>query len=152
MVAYSFKKIFAPQIEARQKHQTVRADRRRHARPDEAVQLFEGMRTRHCRKLLAIDPICVAVLPILIETTPRGITMIELDGCKLGGDDAEAFAIDDGFAPDRIGLLCADLDSKNALGNMAIFWCQNNKLGLFSGVTIIWDPVSRPLLTEPDSI
>lgn len=137
MVAYSFNKVFSPQIERLQKHQTVRADRRRHARPFEPVQLYEGMRTRHCRKLLAVDPICTDVLPILIETTPRGITFIELDGRKLGREEAEAFAIADGFSPERIGTH-AVLDSKTALGNMSIFWCLNNKLGLFSGVTIIW--------------
>lgn len=39
MVAYSFRKRFGPPILAGTKAQTIRADRKRHARPGEEVQL-----------------------------------------------------------------------------------------------------------------
>ncbi|MEJ0016825.1 MAG: ASCH domain-containing protein [Acetobacteraceae bacterium] len=47
MVAYSFKRDFAAPILAGIKRQTIRADRRRHARPGEVLQLYTGMRTKH---------------------------------------------------------------------------------------------------------
>ena len=51
MVAYSFKKQFGPPILAGTKAQTIRADRKRHVRSGELVQLYTGMRTRQCRRL-----------------------------------------------------------------------------------------------------
>lgn len=58
MVAYSFKAQFVEPIRAglglptepqiRPKRQTIRADRKRHARPGEELQLYRGMRTRQC--------------------------------------------------------------------------------------------------------
>ena len=65
MVAYSFKKRFGPPILAGAKAQTIRADRKRHARPGEFVQLFTGMRTRQCRRLGETP--CLSVEPIRIE-------------------------------------------------------------------------------------
>lgn len=58
MVAYSFHRMFAPDVEAMIKRQTVRAHRKRHARIGEPVQLYTGMRTKQCRKLVIPDPIC----------------------------------------------------------------------------------------------
>jgi hypothetical protein len=82
MVAYSFKSFFAPQIIAGLKCQTVRADRRRHARPGEAVQLYTGMRTRACHKLVTPDPLCTQVRRIIIATSRLvdGIVSIEIEG------------------------------------------------------------------------
>ena len=57
MVAYSFKSQFEEPIVAREKRQTVRGFRKRHARPGEPIQLYVGMRTRNCRKILTPDPI-----------------------------------------------------------------------------------------------
>lgn len=65
MVAYGFKKFFSPQIESGHKRQTVRGNRDRHARPGERVQLYEGLRTQYCRKIIA-DPVCTHVVPIEI--------------------------------------------------------------------------------------
>jgi hypothetical protein len=68
MVAYNFKPQFAPLVEAGTKLQTIRAERRsRHAAPGEAIQLYTGMRTKACRKLLTPDPICQSVEPLLIH-------------------------------------------------------------------------------------
>lgn len=62
MVAYSFQKQFAVPILERTKGGTIRADRKRHARPGEELQLYTGMRTRHCR--LIGRETCLAVTPI----------------------------------------------------------------------------------------
>lgn len=65
MSAYNFQAQFAPLVESGLKRQTIRAiGKRRHARPGEPVQLYTGMRTKACRKLLIPDPICTDVLPI----------------------------------------------------------------------------------------
>ena len=60
MVAYGFKPFFEPQIIAGLKPQTVRGDRRRHAHPGDYLQLYVGMRTRHCRKIIS-DRRCISV-------------------------------------------------------------------------------------------
>ncbi|MBF0375797.1 MAG: ASCH domain-containing protein [Alphaproteobacteria bacterium] len=58
-MAYSFKARFADPIETGQKRQTIRKDRRRHARPGETIQLYTAQRTIHCR--LIGTATCVAV-------------------------------------------------------------------------------------------
>ena len=68
MVAYGFKKYFVPQIEDGSKTHTIRGQRRRHAHVDEPIQLYQGMRTKYCRKIIA-DPVCIAVLPIIIMSS-----------------------------------------------------------------------------------
>lgn len=65
MVAYSFQKRFARPILDGTKLHTIRWDRKRHARPGEALQLYAGMRTKHCR-LIARET-CAAVLPIVLN-------------------------------------------------------------------------------------
>jgi len=66
MVAYSFKARFADLVESHVKRQTIRAvGKRRHARPGEALQLYTGMRTKQCRKLLP-DQVCLGVDNIVI--------------------------------------------------------------------------------------
>lgn len=140
MVAYSFKPFFAPQIETRAKTQTVRANRRRHARPGEALQLFVGMRTRNCRKLFGIDPTCLFVSPINIQTNTLvgGIASIEIDGRVLHRDEIEAFAQADGFAPEHINALDCGMTGKTARENMGRFWLDNHGAGSFQGVLIGW--------------
>ena len=69
MVAYSFKKRFVPKIEDRSKSQTIRSERTgrtRHARPGERIQLYFGMRTKHCFKIID-DPVCKRVESITID-------------------------------------------------------------------------------------
>lgn len=110
MVAYSFQARFAECIVSGHpvtgviKRQTIRANRRRHARPGEALQLYVGMRTKACRKIIP-DPVCVAVKPIRIGFQSRTITFD--DGGILLGGACDDFARDDGF-----------LD----LEDMAAFW------------------------------
>ncbi|MBD1995204.1 hypothetical protein H6G00_00990 [Leptolyngbya sp. FACHB-541] len=93
MVAYNFKARFVDPIETRFKRQTIRPNRKRNPRPGEALQLYTGMRTRHCRKLWAPDPICTCVTPIKID---RG--SVELGGQPLTVEQQTELAIADGFA------------------------------------------------------
>jgi hypothetical protein len=117
MVAYSFAPVFASQVEELTKRQTVRGERRRHARVGESVQLYTGMRTRSCRKLVAADPICTAVQPIRIYVprpespamaplVPDYQVRIEIMGRELDAMETIAFAIADGFR--GLNVKCAD--------------------------------------------
>lgn len=133
MVAYSFKAQFAEPIATLQKRQTVRGNRARHARPGEPVQLYSGMRTKYCRKLLDRDPICLDVRPIRLILDTRHedvITSIWIDGTYLDADDMEAFAVADGFG--------AALADGWALRRMGQFWRRTHEWDNFSGVVIRW--------------
>lgn len=141
MVAYSFKKWFSPQIEDGTKTHTIRGHRRRHAHEGEELQLFEGMRTRHCRKIIP-DPTCVAVLPIVIISSDLidcGIAYIEIAGTPLHRDEIEPFAISDGFDPDRLrGIAPAALIASSARETMGRFWRSTQSGSRFEGVLIRW--------------
>ena len=132
MVAYSFNRQFHDDVENRIKRQTVRANRKRHARPGEPVQLYAGMRTRHCRKLVDPDPICTAVqiieIAVLTDIRQR-LGFITLDGITLDDDEIEAFAIADGFHATT---------GATARQRMGRFWSIHHGPGLFDGVCIRW--------------
>lgn len=122
MVAYSFKARFAEPIITGDKRQTIRAYRRRHARPGEELQLYTGMRTRQCR--LIGHAICTDVQPVLIDVRcgavyfPRSTDHIR--------DEAElnAFAVRDGFE---------DWEQMQA------FWRKEHEgVAAFEGVLISW--------------
>jgi len=145
MVAYSFRPFFSYQIENRIKRQTVRGQRKRHARPGEAVQLYQSMRTRLCRKLVTPDPVCVSVEPIVISVSALIeplIATIEIGGRFLRFDEIEAFAIADGFAPDEMWRAGIDDAAANARENMGRFWRDNHGEGRFVGVLIKWEPAA----------
>jgi len=134
MVAYSFRPQFEEPIITLIKLQTVRANRKRHARPGEPVQLYTGMRTRSCRKLLTPDPICRDVRHIEIgldSLSPQLIDAIEIEGVALNGDEIEAFAIADGFGSAAKGF---------ARRRMGEFWCQSYDWRRFIGVVIRREP------------
>lgn len=146
MVAYSFNKIFVPQVEGLTKRQTVRAHRKRHARLDEPVQLYTGMRTRHCRKLVSPDPICSKVDHIALEILAQSLRWIEINGIRLRDKELEDFAVADGFAPSwhadnlprgytfKGGVMARDL--------MAIYWAEVHGAGVFEGAVIYWGPAA----------
>ncbi|MFN3319960.1 MAG: ASCH domain-containing protein [Allorhizobium sp.] len=143
MVAYGFKKYFAPQIEDGSKCHTIRRHRRRHARVGESVQLFTGLRTRHCRKIMP-DPICISVRPITIMSSDlieAGIAYIAIDGQTLHRDEIEAFCASDGFDPARLqGHAPAKLIGSSARETMGRFWAAENPGNVFHGVIIGWRP------------
>ena len=95
MVAYNFQEQFAHLVETGQKRQTIRAPRygMRHAAVGEPVQLYTGMRTKACRKLVDPDPICTASRSVWIDDRA-----ILLDYRGLAPADAVALAVADGFA------------------------------------------------------
>ncbi|MGY5789076.1 ASCH domain-containing protein len=143
MVAYGFKKFFSPQIEDGSKMQTIRADRPRHARPGETVQLYEGMRTRHCRKIVA-DATCIKNLPIRIrlnDLIDGIVSSIEIDGQFLNRGEIEVFARRDGFGPDRVQIRLKGRVGTTARENMGLFWrAEHPDLDDFHGRLIIWKP------------
>ena len=126
MVAYSFKACFEAPIKAGLKTQTIRGFRPRHAFAGEMLQLFVGMRTRHCRRILP-DQVCIDVMLIEIgfDEADRQICDIRAGGVPVR--DLDAFARRDGFAD---------------LADMSAFWRASHKIsGTFHGVLIEWrDP------------
>ena len=146
MVAYSFQKMFAPQVEGLTKLQTVRAQRKRHARVGEAVQLYTAMRTKYCRKLVTPDPICFWLDDIRLEITPETIAGIEINGHELSDAEIETFAIADGFSPARLATPEAGWNWKpetTARQLMALFWEAARGLGPWQGVVIHWESPPR---------
>ena len=120
MVAYSFKKEFAAPIIAGTKRQTIRADRARHARVGETLQLFTGMRTKHCRKIGTAT--CAGIVPIWLD--------FDCDRVQVGSDTMlelprlNAFAVRDGFKD---------------FAAMRTFWENEHDLGKpWSGYMIQW--------------
>ncbi|QXN68023.1 hypothetical protein [Microcystis phage Mwe-Yong1] len=128
MVAYNFKTAFVPDIQSFRKRQTVRRNgAKRHARPGERVQLYQGLRTRFAQKIID-DPVCVGVDDITIEVSTdveTRIGWIEINGQQLDADAMQAFALADGF---------------RGLPVFGRFWMLTHGAGLFFGVVIRWDP------------
>lgn len=138
MVAYSFNKRFAEPIATGHpatgiiKRQTIRADRKRHARPGEMLQIFQGLRTKHCLKIIA-DPVCIAVEPIRMSVS--GVCFVHLldrDQLYHVPRQLDDFARRDGF------LHWADLQA---------FWQTahpetSDPEMVFTGVLIEWDPAA----------
>lgn len=132
MVAYSFQKRFVSHIQAglepgpwmpgmkRHTLRELRAGRGRHARPEQALQLYTAMRTKHCR--LIGRAVCRAVFRVDLlwdcgdlsirrapdAAAPRSYVMQlapivrrlldEPAGKHFVGDDMDEFARTDGFA------------------------------------------------------
>lgn len=135
MVAYSFAPQFVPAVSTLEKRQTVRSHRKRHALPGEPMQLYTAMRTKHCRKLVTPDPICIDVRHIEIGIDSRSaniLTSIEVEGIALSSDEMEAFAVADGFG----GALATGF----ALRRMGAFWLDHHEWSRFVGVVIRWEP------------
>lgn len=121
MVAYSFKKRFAEPILDGTKRQTIRADRKRHARPGERLQLYTGMRTKHC-KLIARTT-CLGIDHVMLNFADYGV--VRINGIVLFSDAAmQKFARLDGFA---------------SWADMRAFWHENHPgIDEFHGVIIRW--------------
>lgn len=127
MVAYSFKQRFVDPIGDGRKRQTIRNERKRHARAGEQVQLYYAMRTKQCRLILVAT--CTTARPIELDFQHHVI--------RLGGGYEvialpvylNKFAKKDGFA---------DWD------DMRAFWkAEHGTLERFSGVLIEWTPPKR---------
>jgi uncharacterized protein YqfB (UPF0267 family) len=126
MVAYSFNKMFVPPILAGTKRQTIRAERKRHARPGDRLQLYRGMRTKQCA-LIAVAT-CIDVQPIHLQIAYPPHAAFDGKQLKLleGLDD---FARADGFEDWQA---------------MRQFWEVNHPgQAAFSGVLIRWGDLSE---------
>lgn len=139
MVAYSFKARFVAPIKAGlvrgpvtevMKRHTIRADRRRHVRPGEVVQLYYGMRTKQC-ELIGVG-ICTWVAPIHMVLAPANqggrVTITRPDADYVGQtkDELDRFALGDGF----IGW-----------NDLLAFWGREHPGQTdFTGVIINWEP------------
>lgn len=120
MVAYSFKSHFAPPILAGTKRQTIRADRKRHARAGEQLQLYTGMRTKHCQLIGRAE--CLSVWPVTLIL--REVHSVVLEGFREIYGDLDAFARADGFKD---------------WAELAGFWAANHPgVEIFDGVLIRW--------------
>lgn len=136
MVAYSFQERFAEPIAGGHpatgivKRQTIRADRKRHARPGELLQIYQGMRTKHCRKIIA-DPVCVAVRPLRLFVADAFVHFLDNDQTIDTAEALDDFARQDGFLH---------------WDDMRAFWQAahpeaSDPERYFSGVLIGWEPV-----------
>jgi len=97
MVAYSFQKQFAMPILEGTKGGTIRANRKRHAHPGEELQLYTGMRTKHCR-LIARKP-CLAVTPISLNfKINEWVGIAGVASPIKGARSLDTFAVFDGFS------------------------------------------------------
>lgn len=125
MVAYSFKKRFAAPIRAGTKRQTIRAERKgrgRHARPGEALQLYTGMRTKHCEKIVD-DQACRDVQRVLLNWS-NGPLLVGINGTMLGNKATAEFIVADGFVNEA---------------DMRAFWeAEHPGVEVFEGVLIKW--------------
>lgn len=130
MVAYSFAPRFRAPILAGTKLQTIRADRKRHARSGEVLQLYTGMRTRHCR--LIGTATCASVTVVTLNLA-EGIVVMPRRRItpRSTGFALERFAQSDGFA---------------TWAEMVAFWAVvHPNVDVFSGVLIWWmDLVPAP--------
>lgn len=145
MVAYSYKARFVAPIavglgieiprwpglvipagfEIRPKRQTIRAlGKRRHAREGETLQLYFGMRTKHCRKIG--DARCVSVHKIHIAVGEYSMP-VTIEGEHIGMGYLHDFAREDGFENGE---------------DMHKFWKKEHGIGHFSGVLIRWEPIN----------
>ncbi len=144
MVAYSFKRRFVEPIRAgldpasadggavyvgsrlfNPKRQTIRADRARHARSGEELQLYCGMRTKGCFLIAKVR--CVRVTPIAFGF--NGTMSVVLGGKILKRRAADALARRDGF---------------DDLREMHEFWkLEHSPLPVgWGGILIEWEPLA----------
>lgn len=126
MVALSFSKQFADDVRDGKKCQTIRADsgKRRLPMVGEELQLYTGMRTKHCKLLRRVQ--CSSLIPVVINASTRTVTLKHWDKSVaeiLTGNQLTAFAEADGFP---------DVDS------FFTYFCSDSGKPFFSGWLIVW--------------
>lgn len=127
MVAYSFKAKFEKAIADRVKRQTIRPEgKRRHAKAGEMLQLYVGMRTRNCRKIIP-DVVCIGAEPIIIDVPERAEAPATYK--MPGRPEQPLLLIDDAFA---------QRDGFRNSREMVEFWIAEHKPGAFHGLLIRW--------------
>jgi len=141
MVAYSYQPMFVPPIERglktppgpRPKRQTIRArGKRRHARPGEELQLYTGMRTKHCRLIGRARCTSVRGIKIAFRKTWRR------DWVRIYGGGHKHEIID---RPDILNGF-AQRDGFDDWCALRRFWAQKHKnVRDFEGLLIEWEPL-----------
>lgn len=91
MTALGFKARFAGPVERREKRQSIR--RKNRFTVGRPIQLYTGMRTKACRKLVAEDPICLSVEPVYID-----LLGVLVGNMILADHEETTMAAADGFA------------------------------------------------------
>jgi hypothetical protein len=131
MVAYSFAPQFVDAIRNGTKCQTIRPiGKRRHARPGEPVQLYTGMRTAKCSKIVETDPICTGCHKIAIE-----IVQAKPTAQNIAHEITEILI--DGQAVDESDIAWAD--GFDDVDEMAKWFGDQYGVGTFVGVMITWE-------------
>jgi uncharacterized protein YqfB (UPF0267 family) len=124
VVAYSFKGRFAAPILAGTKTQTIRAQRKRHARAGEDLQLYTGMRTKQC-KLIRVAR-CTDVSDVFLSFLNDRVESWTTGTAWTTPDELQAFAEQDGFANWK---------------ELRAFWgAEHPGFDQFEGVLIRWAP------------
>ncbi len=93
MVAINFQARFADLVASGRKTQTIRGKNR--FKTGDKLQLYTGQRTKDCRKLADVDPICLGVWEIKISDD--SIMIVDDDANSMMRDDLDKFAQKDGF-------------------------------------------------------
>lgn len=129
MAAYSIQPMFVPHVLTGRKRNTIRAvGRRKHAVPGKPIQIYRGMRTKHCR--LVLESLCRSVRGITIDWRDADFPSVYIDGIGRV-TDLESFAHGDGF---------------DSLAAMRKFWRENHPdAPLFRGYIIEWEPPPAPV-------
>jgi hypothetical protein len=131
MVAYSFAPQFINAIRSGTKCQTIRPiGKRRHARTGEPVQLYTGMRTATCSKIVETDPICTGSHKIEIE-----IVQAKPTTQNIAHEITEILI--DGQAVDESDIAWAD--GFDDVAEMAQWFGNQYGVGTFVGVMITWE-------------
>lgn len=125
MVAYSFQKQFVDPIQSGRKAQTIRAlGKRRHAQQGDALQLYTGMRTKHCRLIARAKCWGMDTISISFSSMYPGDEVRIGVGPRIWQQDLEPFAMSDGFS---------------SWSAMKEFWRQHHpNVLVFHGVIIYW--------------
>lgn len=120
MPAYNFKAQFAEAVANGTKCCTIRPKRKHPTKPGDALMLYTGMRTKHCRLLRHAT--CTSVQAVRISANG-----IELDGVKMSVADEVALAQADGFVSvaEMLGFFSTVYDGL-PVENMELIRWNNN--------------------------
>lgn len=137
MVAYSFQAQFVAPILNGTKRQTIRPERKgrsRHARPGDELQLYTGMRTKHCR--LIARAVCESVSPIAVNFAPL-CSEVHVDGTLLTSISGRPSAL---IAMNNF----ARRDGFRDWPELKQFWRHHHPgVDHFEGVLIRWKTIRR---------
>lgn len=98
MVAYNFRKEFAPAVKNGKKRCMMRQRRKNGYLPaiGEKIDLYTGMRSKGCVKLRRVT--VQSVQPITIICEDEDVTRVAINGTPLGSHEIIALAKRDGFS------------------------------------------------------